>query len=157
MSPLCKLSINNRFEGDNYVLDLQVVRAAVKAFKRYATSNAPDPSALSPTTQYLRMLSEPSSAAISAALWADPHTSVYLLEQRALAMVRSYVRNESDPDAGEPQRVARAVTEAFVAAQVQEFIRELPSQLPGKDAHVLKDLLTLVSAAPSRVPLGITC
>lgn len=60
-------------------------------------------------------------------------------------MVREYAQHQSDPDATAPQRVARAVTEAFVAAQVEGFIHELPTQLPGKDAHVLKDLLTLVS------------
>lgn len=135
-----------RYEGDNYVLDLQVVRAAVKAYKRYVSTNIPDPATLSPSTSYLRLLSVKSEDAEISGGWADPHTSVYLLEQRAVHMVLEYAAHEGDPDASAPQRVSRAVTEAFVAAQVEGFIHELPSQLPGDSAHVVKDLLTLVSA-----------
>jgi acyl-CoA oxidase len=133
------------YEGDNFVLDLQVVRAAAKAYKRYTSAAKPDPSILSPMTNYLRLLSQLPLADNTFGGWADPHTSVYLLEQRAIHMVREYAQHQDDPDASAPQRVARAVTEAFVVAQVEGIIHELPSQLPGKDAHVFKDLLTLVS------------
>ncbi|EKM52427.1 uncharacterized protein PHACADRAFT_260805 [Phanerochaete carnosa HHB-10118-sp] len=131
------------FEGDNYVLDLQVVRAAVKAYKRYASAPHSDPSTLPPTARYLRLLSEQSAADKATAGWTDPHTSVHLLEQRAAHMIREYAKHENDLDASAPQRVSRAATEAFVAVQVESFIQELPSQLPDKDAHILKDLLTL--------------
>ena len=133
------------YEGDNFILDLQVVRAAVKAFKRYTSATKPNPSTLSPTTTYLRLISQQSPADATAGEWADPRCSVYLLEQRALNMVREYAQHESDSDATAPQRVARAATEAFVAAQLETFIHDLPSQLSGKNAHAVKDLLTLVS------------
>ena len=60
-------------------------------------------------------------------------------------MVRNYVQNEADPHASAAQRVSRAVTEAFVATQVATFIQDLPLHLSGKEAHIVKDLLTLVS------------
>lgn len=128
------------------MLDLQVVRAAVKAYKAYSSTARPDPSTLSPTTHYLRLLSEQPLDDKASGSWADPHTSVFVLQQRALCMVREYAKHESDPDASAPQRVSRAVTEAFISSQVESFIHELPKQLPGKDAHILKDLLTLVSS-----------
>lgn len=131
------------YEGDNYVLDLQVVRAAVKAFKRYASAAKPDPATLSPSSRYLRLLYPTSRDDVASGEWADPHRSVNLLELRAVHMVRDYVKNETDPDASAAQRVSRAVTEAFVAAQAATFIQDLPSHLPGKEVYVVKDLLTL--------------
>ena len=133
------------YEGDNYVLDLQVVRAAVKAFKRYASAAKPDPSTLPPSSRYLRLLYPSSRDNVASGDWADPRRSVNLLELRAVHMVRDYVKNEADPDASAAQRVSRAVTEAFVAAQVATFIQTLPTHLPGKEAQIVKDLLTLVS------------
>ena len=134
-----------RFEGDNFVLDLQVVRAAVKAYKRYVSSAIPDPSTLSPSTVYLRLLHTAQRDDVALGGWTDPRTAVHLLELRALFMVREYAKNEADPDASAPQRVSRAVSEAFVAAQVEAFFQGLCSQLPNKDADIIKDLLTLVS------------
>lgn len=146
----------DRFEGDNYILDFQVVRAAVKAFKAYSSSKVPEVSQSSPFTRFLRhqskytgsqgssgSSSQPDNSDISFS-WHDPHTAVYLLEQRALSAVRDYAKYEDEPDADAAQRVAKAVTEAFVAAQVEKFICDVPGQLPGQDAHVVADLLLLV-------------
>ena len=129
------------------MLDGQVVRAAVKAYKNHlstTTTTTPEPT-VSPFTRFLRRASEDRGAASSPSpVWHDPHAIVALLERRALCVVRSYVAHESDPDASAANRVARAVTEAFVAAQVEGFVRSLPSQLPGQEAHVVCDLLLLV-------------
>ena len=137
----------NSYEGDNFLLDLQVVRAALKAYKKYSSAGRPDPSTLPPTARYLRLLSEQSVADKATGGWADPHTSVYLLELRAVHMIREFAKHEADPDASAPQRMSRAATEAFVAVQVEAFIKELASELPGKDAHILADLLNLVGSA----------
>ena len=50
----------NSYEGDNFLLDLQVVRAALKAYKKYSSAGRPDPSTLPPTARYLRLLAEQS-------------------------------------------------------------------------------------------------
>lgn len=136
------------FEGDNFVLDYQVVRAALKAFKTFSSNKTPSLSTLSPFTRFLRHLSgkpDPSQPLS----WHDPHTAVTLLEQRALCAVRNQAIREADPDASAAQRVARAVTEAFVAGQVEGFIHNVPSQLAGQEAHAVGDVLLLVCSSLS--------
>lgn len=59
-------------------------------------------------------------------------------------MVREHARHEHDADASAAQRVAHGVTEAFVAAQIAQFIEDLPRQLSGQNAHVISDVLLLV-------------
>lgn len=130
-----------------------MVRAAVKAYKRYASALNPDPSTLSPSTSYLRLLGTALRDDVTFGAWADPHTSIHLLELRAVWMVHNYAKHEDAPDASAPQRVSRAVSDAFVAAQVEMFIHELPSQMPDKDARVIKGLLTLVSVIYFKVRL----
>lgn len=147
------ICVADRFEGDNYILDFQVVRAAVKAFKAYSsslTSAAVPKVSLSPFTNFLRHLSESrqereGTRPAELDSWHNPHTAVYLLELRALCVVRDYARHEREPDANVAQRVAKAVTEAFVAVQVEQFIRDAPRLLPGQEAHIVADLLLLVS------------
>ncbi|KAI0698287.1 peroxisomal oxidase [Cytidiella melzeri] len=144
---------NTTFEGDNFILDLQVLRAAVKAFNAYSSSittarsrtpysESAVSSLLSPFTRFLRHLSD--SSPLQPNDWYEPHVVVELLERRALCAVREYVRHSNDPDAGAAQRVAKAVTEAFVAAQVESLIQDVPSQLTGREeARVVVDLLVL--------------
>jgi acyl-CoA oxidase len=144
-----------RFEGDNYILDFQVVRASLKAFRAYSSAHAPSPSALSPFTTFLRHIhlppAEQTGVQVDNLNWRDPHTAVHLLELRALCVIRDYANNEGEPDAHVAQRVAKAITEAFVAAQVEQFIRDIPADsllsASGSEAsaHVVADLLSLVS------------
>lgn len=139
-----------RYEGDNFVLDQQVVRAAVKSYGVILKSN--DTSLLSPSTAYLRLLvgntTAPSVPPESA--WQEPTTTIQLLEWRAALLVREFAKNLDDPDASAGQRVAKAVTEAFVAARVGDIIQSLPEALEGhqKDTKVLGKIYLLVRHLP---------
>jgi acyl-CoA oxidase len=61
-------------------------------------------------------------------------------------MVRNFTQTPAgrDVDASVNQRLAKAVTEAFVAAQVGEMISNL-ANLPSEDAKVVGSLYRLVS------------
>ncbi|KAG1859510.1 peroxisomal oxidase [Suillus tomentosus] len=128
------------FEGDNFVLDGQVVRAATKLCKAVlsltsAVANLPLPSA------YLR----PSTAST----WHNVR-SVVLLEWCAALMVKNFTQMQASGD-----HLARAITEAFVAAQVGEMINNL-TNLPSEDARVigcLYRLYLLMSAKGALVDL----
>lgn len=146
------------FEGDNFVLDGQVVRAATKLCKTVLSSTSsaaklPLPSA------YLRLLSATSEAPpqVTASTWHDVRTVVLLLEWRAALMVKNFTQTSAsgDVDASVNQRLAKAVTEAFVAAQVGEMISNL-AVLPSEDAKVvgcLYRLYLLTSAESALVDL----
>lgn len=146
------------FEGDNFVLDGQVVRAATKLCKAVLSSTSsaaklPLPSA------YLRLLSATSEAPpqVTASTWHDVRTVVLLLEWRAALMVKNFTQTSAsgDVDASVNQRLAKAVTEAFVAAQVGEMISNL-AVLPSEDAKVvgcLYRLYLLTSAESALVDL----
>ncbi|KAG2052587.1 peroxisomal oxidase [Suillus hirtellus] len=146
------------FEGDNFVLDGQVVRAATKLCKAVlsstsAVANLPLPSA------YLRLLSTTSEAPpqVTASTWHDVRSVVLLLEWRAALLVKNFTQTPAseDVDANVNQRLARAITEAFVAAQVGEMINNL-TNLPSEDARVvgcLYRLYLLTSAESALVDL----
>ncbi|RDB17664.1 Peroxisomal acyl-coenzyme A oxidase 1 [Hypsizygus marmoreus] len=134
------------YEGDNFVLDQQVVRAALKSFGTLFSSNSPSTSvsSLSPSSQYLRLLLQPAAPLPSPTGdgWGDPAAAILLLEWRAALLVREHAQTADEPDASVYQRVSKAVTEAFVAVQVGEIIKTLTS-LPAHDAHVIRSLYTL--------------
>ncbi|KXN92550.1 Putative peroxisomal acyl-coenzyme A oxidase 1.2 [Leucoagaricus sp. SymC.cos] len=111
------------YEGDNFVLDQQVVRAAVKSYGNLLKTN--DSPNLSPSMAYLRLLAVDATVptAPTEAAWQDPATTIQLLEWRAALLVREVSQNIDDLDATAGQRVAKAVTEAFVAARVGEIIK----------------------------------
>ncbi|TFK85181.1 acyl-CoA oxidase [Polyporus arcularius HHB13444] len=129
------------YEGDNFVLDQQVVRAALKAFDALVAKKTRNVDELTPSTVYLRHLA--SSSSPSSPSWDDPQNVVSLLEKRAAAMVQERAKHLQDPDASADQRVSRAVTDAFVAAQVCEFIKSLRETVGGKEAVVLSKLYNL--------------
>ncbi|KAG2145426.1 peroxisomal oxidase [Suillus bovinus] len=146
------------FEGDNFVLDGQVVRAATKLCKAVlssasAVAKLPLPSA------YLRLLSTTSEAPpqVTASTWHDVRSVILLLEWRAALMVKNFTRTPAsgDVDASINQRLAKAVTEAFIAAQVGEMINNL-TNLPSEDARAvgcLYRLYLLTSAESALVDL----
>jgi acyl-CoA oxidase len=133
------------FEGDNFVLDGQVVRAAMKSCKAVLSSTSAV-STLPLTSAYLRLLSTTSEPPpqVTASTWHDIHSVVLLLEWRAAFMVKNFTQTPAgrDVDASVNQRLAKAVTEAFVAAQVGEMINNL-SNLPWEDAKVVGSLYRL--------------
>jgi acyl-CoA oxidase len=130
----------NRFEGENFVLDQQVVRSAVKSYNNYVAPSSRK--SLAPSSYYLRLLQDPSlrPPAISKDTWSDSKTLILLLEWRAALLVREAVQTASAPDANIGQRVSRAVTEAFVAARVGDMIKNL-----GTDEHLGKEEKTVAT------------
>jgi acyl-CoA oxidase len=129
-----------RYEGDNFVLDQQVVRAALKS---YRTLLASPNQTLPPSSDYLRLLllnsSPPSQQVLS---WDDPKVSILLLDWRAAMLVKDMAQcDESEHDGSVNQRVSKAVTESFIGRQVGEMIESV-------EMDVLKDLFRLVSASP---------
>jgi acyl-CoA oxidase len=143
-----------RFEGDNFVLDHQVVRAALKAHSALASlrtaNNMNTGNHLTPMTRFLRHLVTPPDTSSSSLNWTDPKTLVELLERRAACVVDAYAilvsSGKEGEDAGASRRISGAVTSAFVGAQVLEMIRSLDDKdgLGVKDKEILKKLYTLV-------------
>ncbi|KAJ7653680.1 peroxisomal oxidase [Mycena polygramma] len=134
------------YEGENFVLDGQVLRAAMKAFRAIFTSTPPArASSLSPTSQYLRLLLDKtlSPPELSPSPWKQPGTAILLLEWRAALLVHETAQNLAEPDATATQRVSRAVTEAFVAARVGEMIDALATTLKKHEAEVVRKLYIL--------------
>ncbi|KAG6872455.1 hypothetical protein C0995_009615, partial [Termitomyces sp. Mi166 len=133
------------YEGDNFVLDQQVVRAALKSYNNLTTSTNPSAISFSPSSAYLRLLlpNQTAPSSISPESWNDPNTSIALLEWRAAHLVREHAQTKSQPDASANNRVARAVTEAFVAAQVGKIIDGLSAEFKGETLAVAKRLFML--------------
>ncbi|KAH9851253.1 acyl-CoA oxidase [Lenzites betulinus] len=133
------------YEGDNFVLDQQVVRAALKAYDANVARKDKSVAGLTPSSSYLRLLikDEPQVDTSSANAWKDPRTSISLLERRAAAMVKERAQHRNEPDASSDYRVARAVTEAFVAVQVGDIIRTVEGTMPTQEAAVLRTLYLL--------------
>ncbi|KAG1807865.1 peroxisomal oxidase [Suillus subaureus] len=133
------------FEGDNFVLDGQVVRAATKLCKA-VLSSALVVSKLPLPSAYLRLLSTTGEAPpqVTASTWHDVQSVVLLLEWRAALMVKNFTQTPAngDVDASVNQRLAKAVTEAFIAAQVGEMINNL-ANLPSEDAKAVGCLYKL--------------
>ena len=72
--------------------------------------------------------------------FADPNTSVLLLELRAALIVQDHAKNlaTGDVDASVNQRVSKAVTEAFISVQVVGMIKGLEDVgIKGNDADVV--------------------
>ncbi|KAI0772371.1 peroxisomal oxidase [Trametes elegans] len=134
------------FEGDNFVLDQQVVRAALKAHDALAARGV---AGLTPSSAYLRLLIAPDGLvplrAGAGEHWREPRTAVLLLERRAAALVRERAAHRDGPDASADQRVARAVTDAFVAVQVREIVEALAGggTVGGREAEQLRKVYVL--------------
>ncbi|KAF9456699.1 acyl-CoA dehydrogenase/oxidase C-terminal [Collybia nuda] len=131
------------YEGDNFVLDQQVVRAALKSFRTLFSTKTPSTSSLSPSSYYLRLLIQPATLPpeLTEASWKDPSIAALLLEWRAALMVYEHAQTSSDPDASVNQRVSKGVTEAFIGSQVLEIIKELP--LLSENGRVVSKLYLL--------------
>ncbi|KAJ6529033.1 peroxisomal oxidase [Mycena vulgaris] len=143
------------YEGENFVLDQQVLRAALKGFRTLLTTTpAPAVTSLSPSSYYLRLLLDKklTPPELGPESWTQPATAILLLEWRAALLVHEIAQTIGAPDATATQRVSRAVTEAFVAAQVGEMIDALGTALKPREAEVVRKvyilyLLTTVESA----------
>ncbi|KLO15570.1 peroxisomal oxidase [Schizopora paradoxa] len=131
------------YEGDNFVLDQQVVRATLKSYKEVLSRKSFDNSELSPFSSYLRLLqsgTESSSIEFrSIELWHDWKTLILVLEWRAALLVEA--RANSSSEIYSDQRVSKAVSDAFVASQIGEMISNL--SLQRSDQLIISNLLTL--------------
>ena len=142
------LFLKNRYEGDNFVLDQQVVRSALKSLNSLMSPPSASSENLPDSSRYLRFLLNPRPVSISdsdsSSSWDNPDKPILLLEWRAAVLVRDHALNvqKGELDGTMNQRVSKAVTEAFVAVQIGEAIRDLPD---GSDSEVLRSLHLLVS------------
>ncbi|CAA7261995.1 unnamed protein product [Cyclocybe aegerita] len=132
------------YEGDNFVLDQQVVRAALKSYHAVFASSSPTVDSLSPSSAYLRYLVNPPAvpSVFAEKEWRDPVTAILVLELRAALVVRELVQNAEARDASANQRVSKAVTEAFVATQAGDMIKNA-LKLPGNDGKVVSKVFLL--------------
>ncbi|KAF7297428.1 Acyl-coenzyme A oxidase [Mycena indigotica] len=141
------------YEGENFVLDGQVIRAALKSFRNITASSTPPK--FSPTSAYLRLLVEKDvlPPELSPASWRNVTIPILLLEWRAALLVHEAAQTIGQPDSTLTHRVSRAVTEAFVAGQVGQMIAALGSTaLKPHEAEVVSKiyllyLLTTVESA----------
>ncbi|KAI5888066.1 acyl-CoA oxidase [Schizophyllum commune H4-8] len=143
------------YEGDNYVLDQQVVRAALKAYRALK----PGAKGLPPSSAYLQRLSDgaspPSGFVISSldGLTSEPSPLVVLLEWRAALVVRE-LHSAGEVTGMEAARAARAVTDAFVAARVADMAREVEKDgVRKEDAVVVRTLFALYLLASAEAAL----
>ncbi|TFK48180.1 acyl-CoA oxidase [Heliocybe sulcata] len=127
-------------EGDNYVLDKQVVRSAIKAVKQLGSDGRDLPISL----RYLSVLSSGVPPSIDATSWQDIHVVVLLLKWRAARLVQNLVSHsdkDAKYDASAEQRVAAAIAEAIVADRVAEM--DMGIRLREKEKCALRNLLLL--------------
>ncbi|KAJ7614834.1 peroxisomal oxidase [Roridomyces roridus] len=150
------------YEGENYVLDQQVLRAGLKTFNlifsnpALASASPADKAKLATrlpgTSRYLRLLLDPSLCPPDCIIHpADDvvGTAISLLEWRAAALVKEAAQTQKDgtPDATATQRVAKAVTEAFVGGTREVRVVE--------KVYVLYLLTTLESALVDLLSFGL--
>ncbi|KAI6019262.1 acyl-CoA dehydrogenase/oxidase C-terminal [Pisolithus microcarpus] len=132
------------YEGDNFVLDGQVVRAAMKSYHAFMSTPS---SPLGLHSSYIRLLKgndpkpvlkEPTTTTI----WQNSNSIVHLLEWRAALVLSEVVRHVDDLDANANQRLSKAVTDAFVAVKIGEMITGL-DVLPRREGDVIRALYHL--------------
>ncbi|KAL4077427.1 acyl-CoA dehydrogenase/oxidase C-terminal [Scleroderma citrinum] len=134
------------YEGDNFVLDGQVARAAVKSYK--SSLSVPD-QPLGIYFSYIRLLNGKHPIPIvDARTWQDSQAVVHLLEWRAALMLKNHVQTMDKLDANANHRLSAAITDAFVAQQIRETIAGL-TKLPKREGDVIGKLyhLYLLTAA----------
>ncbi|KAJ3840767.1 peroxisomal oxidase [Lentinula raphanica] len=146
------------YEGENFVLDQQAVRAALKAFHGlFGSEGKTRPSSetvakLTASSYYLRFLCSPRNEPPilkdtdnSDSSWNKPETLILLLEWRAALLVHEIAQAAHDPDLTIYQRVSKGSTEAFVGRRVGEMINGLRTNLGLKanDVAVLSRLYLL--------------
>ncbi|KZT00615.1 acyl-CoA oxidase [Laetiporus sulphureus 93-53] len=135
------------YEGDNYVLDMQVVRGALKSLRNLQSSKSKSSvvSSLPQSSAFVRfILPEYASVAAAQALnWSDPKISIVLLERRAAAMVQNRATHERDPDASMDNRVSRSAAEAYFGVRIGEFIEGLGKTLKPHEAEIVGKMFTL--------------
>ncbi|KAH9929407.1 acyl-CoA oxidase [Fomitopsis serialis] len=136
------------YEGDNFVLDLQIVRGALKTYKTLQSSgfSANAAAKLPPSSAYMRSLLPEFATEVSEPDWTSPRQVVGLLERRAAAMVKNRA-DTKDVDPSMDNRVSKAVVDAYLGAQVRGLVENLRDVLPSREASVVGKLCTLTLLA----------
>jgi acyl-CoA oxidase len=137
------------------VLDQQVVRAALKSYRLlFSESEESTMQSLLPSSHYLRLLIPPTRSLPSFTEhdFRYPSTSILLLEWRAALIVEEHARTVDDSDASIYQRVAKAVTEAFIAAQIGEIINTLGSTGMKEREQIIVGKVYLLVSFVSAIP-----
>ncbi|TKA50277.1 hypothetical protein B0A53_06349 [Rhodotorula sp. CCFEE 5036] len=165
------------YEGDNFILNLQVARSALKAFTNLVTAKAPREalSRLTPSSAYLATLAPPPTLPLqlpsTLESWKDHSLLQRLLSLRA-ALTVARVARMMEPQGGkkfgdlswECVALSEAVVEAFLAKVMVDALAEGGSlaQAAGSNEHqVLKQVVTFFllhrvqKAVPALLELGI--
>ncbi|KAI6142956.1 acyl-CoA dehydrogenase/oxidase C-terminal [Pisolithus tinctorius] len=125
------------YEGDNFVLDGQVVRAAVKAYRASLSTPA---SPLGAHSGYIRFLKgENPKPVVDTTAWEDSDAIICLLEWRAALVLKGFVETMDELDANANQRLSKAVTDAFIAVQIGKMITGL-DLLPRQEGDIIRAL-----------------
>lgn len=144
------------FEGDNFVLDHQVVRAAIKAHARVSQTDSKARSgSLSPSSAYLRLLNASPPTFGNIEEWCDVRKLAMLLEMRAARVVAARAGGDVDvDDPGAAARVSNAVAAAFVGVHVADMAEALSaSGLGTREQVAITRLYVLVRPIPSSHPI----
>ncbi|KZT66801.1 acyl-CoA oxidase [Daedalea quercina L-15889] len=132
------------YEGDNFVLDLQIVRGALKAYHSLQSIglSAEAAAQLPPSSAYLRFLLPEFVTKFAEPDWRNPQQVVVLLEKRAAMMVRNRA-DEANFDASMDSRVSKAAIDAYLAGRIHELIENMPHVLSIREAAIVGKLYTL--------------
>lgn len=136
------MKILSRYEGDNFVLDGQVARLAVKAYRLEPWTSA---RALGTFFGFIHLLKDTvSRPSVDMTMWEDPEAVIHLLEWRAALMLRDFVQTMDELDSSATQRLARAITDAFISVKIRDFVSGL-RELPPGECNAVRGLYHLVS------------
>ncbi|GAA5989874.1 hypothetical protein JCM10908_002357 [Rhodotorula pacifica] len=163
------------YEGDNFILNLQVARSALKAFTSLVTAKAPKEAlaGLTPSSAYLSSLVPapklPIAAPSSVEAWQDHSTLLRLLSLRAALSVARIARmiqhgKKFGELSWECVALSEAVVEAFLGKVMVETLAEggsLTRDAGSNERKVLRQVVTFFllhrvqKAAPALLELGI--
>ncbi|CEQ41721.1 SPOSA6832_03472, partial [Sporobolomyces salmonicolor] len=113
------------YEGDNYILHLQVARAALKSFHSFVTS--PSTNSLSPFSAYLSTLRPPPCLPLAPPTsFLSPSFLIHLLSLRAALSISRLAGLGKKPSelSWESVETSKAVVEAFLARRMGEAMED---------------------------------
>ncbi|GAA5876874.1 hypothetical protein JCM1840_002687 [Sporobolomyces johnsonii] len=153
------------YEGDNYILHLQVARAALKSFRSFVSSPSTNP--LSPSSAYLSSLRPaPSLPLAPPTSFLSPSILIHLLSLRAALSVARLAGLGKKPSelSWESVEVSKVVVEAFLARRMGEAVEEGGLLVDGageREREVMRKVVlfflldTVERALPALLEFGI--
>ena len=137
------------------MLDQQVVHAALKSYRSlFSESEESTMESLLPSLHYLCLLIPPTRSlpSFTEHNFRYPTTSILLLEWCAALIVEEHARTIDDSDASINQHIAKAITEAFIAAQMGEIIDTLGSTGMKEREQIMVGKVYLLVSFISTIP-----